>query len=131
MIEDFFLEYFGSSFEKEKVEGLEEIKYESGMYFKEENNGGYSGYYCQKAWNEERLKNDADLAVFDLLFQIDLENGADRTNILDSLCFYGAFGAVKVRANLKIEIQFHFRKQTSPKSNSRRLPEMEEVSLED
>ena len=81
------------------------------------------------AWDEERLKNDADLEIFDLLFKIDLENGADRTSILNYLCNYGAFGAVKVRANWKIEIQFPFRKQTSPKSNSRRLTELEEVSL--
>ena len=100
------------------------------MYFKEGNVGGYSSWYCKAAWDEERLKNDADLAVFDLLFKIDVENGADTTKILDSLCFYGAFGAVKVRANSKIKIQFPFRKQTSPKSNSRRLSKLEEVSLE-
>ena len=82
-------------------------------------------------WDEERLKCDADWALFDLLFQIDLENGADRTKILNSLCLLGAFGAVKVRANSKIEIQFHFRKQTSPKSISRRLTKLEDVSLED
>ena len=69
------------------------------MYFKEGYVGGYSGFYSKVAWNKKSLKNDADLALFDLLYEIDLENGADRTKILDSLCFYGAFGAVKVRAN--------------------------------
>ena len=55
--------------------------------------------YCIDAWEEEKLKNDADSAVFDLLLEIDVENGADTTKILNSLCFFGAFGAVKVRAN--------------------------------
>ena len=114
----------------QEVKGLEEIKEESELYFKERCIGGYSSHYCKVAWNEKSLKNDADLAVFDLLYEIDLENGADRTKILGSLCLDGAFGAVKVRANSKIEIKFHFRKQTSPKSKSRRLTEMEEVSLE-
>ena len=107
-----------------------EIKYESETYFKEMKVGGYSSFYCKLALDENRLKNDADLDLFELLFQIDLENGADRTKVLNILCHFGAFGAVKVRANWKIEIQFHFRKQTSPKSNSRRLTELEDVSLE-
>ena len=98
MIEDYFRGYFGSAFEEE-VEGLEEIKNESELYFKEGTVRGYSSYYCLEAWDEKSLKNDADLVVFDLLYEIDLENGADRTNILSSLCLYGAFGAVKVRAN--------------------------------
>ena len=109
---------------------MESITFESGTYFKAGTDGGYSSYYCMMAWDEESLKNDADLEIFNLLFEIDLENGADRTKILDSNCFNGAFEAVKVRANWKIEIQFHFRKQTSPKSNSRRLMDIEEVSLE-
>ena len=96
------MEYFGSGFEKEKIEGLEEIKLESELYLKENKAGGYSSWYCNMAWDEERLKCDADLALFDLLFQIDLKNGADRTKILSSLCNYGAFGVVKVRANWKI-----------------------------
>ena len=98
IIEEYFRGYFGSAFE-EDVEGLEKIKLESALYFKEVFFGGYSSYYCMKAWDEKSLKNDADLAVFDLLYEIDLENGADRTKILVSLCRQGAFGAVKVRAN--------------------------------
>ena len=80
---------------------LEGIKVESGMIFKEGYPGGYSIIYCCAAWDEERLKSEADLAVFDLLFKIDIKNGADRTKILGRLCGFGAFGAVKVRANLK------------------------------
>ena len=102
MSQDFFIKYFGSGFETEQVNGLEEIKLESVLYFKEGYAGGYSSFYCSVAWDEERLKNDADLAVYDLLFQIDLENGADTTKILNSLCLNGAFGAVKVGANWKI-----------------------------
>ena len=98
MIEEHFHGYFGSAFE-EDVEGLEQIKEESEMYFKEGCTGGHSSYYCKLAWDEKRLKSDADFAVFDLLYEIDLENGADRTKILNGLCLLGAFGAVKVRAN--------------------------------
>ena len=104
MIEDFFRKYFGNSFDEKKVGVLEGIKFEGRIYFKEEKVGGYSSFYCKVAWDEHGLKNDADLAVFDLLFKIDVENGANKTKILDSLCLYGAFGAVKVRANSKIEI---------------------------
>ena len=98
MIEEYFRGYFGSAFE-EDVEGLEHVKLESIVYFEEGKIGGYSSYYCKAACDEKSLKNDADLAVFDLLYEIDVENGADRTQILSSLCFDGAFGAVKVRAN--------------------------------
>ena len=103
MIEEFFREYFGSDFDEKKVDVLEDIIYESELYFKEGDVGGFSSYYCQMAWDEKRFKNDADLAVFDLLFETDVDNGADTTKILNSLCLAGAFGAVKVRANSKIE----------------------------
>ena len=62
--------------------------------------GGWSSLYCKVTWNDETLENDADLKIFDLLLKIDIKNGADTSNIVDSLCFYGAFEAVKVRNSL-------------------------------
>ena len=55
-------------------------------------------------WNDETLENDADLEIFDLLLKIDIKNGADTPKIVDWLCTYGAFAAVKVR---KIYLPFH------------------------
>ena len=127
LIHDFFKEYFGSDFDEEQAVTLEGIKFEGVIYSSKV--GGYSTFYCQMALAKGRLKNDADLAVFDLLFKIDLENGADSTKILNQLCCFGAFGAVKVRANSKIEIQFPFRESTAPKSISSGLTKMEEISL--
>ena len=112
MIKDFFLEYFENDFDKKKVGVLESgvgkgtvlpwlkyIQIESEIYFKEGVFGGYSSCYCVGAWNEEKLKNEADLTLFELLFEIDVENGADTTKILHTICLVGAFEAVKVRKN--------------------------------
>ena len=117
MIEDFFLQYFGSDFDMQKIGVLEGIIYESETYFKESKIGAYSSMYCKMAWNEESLTNDADMLVFDILYRIDVENGADTTKILDSTCFNGAFGAVKVTItslqegnlsyNLSVCVYFH------------------------
>ena len=76
---------------------LKGIKTEGERYFKY--NLGYSCCYCIMAWNENKLKNEADLALFDLLLEIDVKNGADTTTILKNICLVGAFGAVKVRPN--------------------------------
>ena len=129
MIKEFFREYFGTAFDEKKVGVLEGIKIEGLMYFKEGKVGGYSSCYCKMAWDKKRLKCDADLSVFDLLLEIDVKNGADTTKILNNLCKGGAFGAAKVRANLKIEIPFLFRESTSPKLISSGLTKLEEVSL--
>ena len=114
---------------KENAGVLEGMKYESELYFKEGTVGGYSSFYCVATWDEYGLKNEADLALFDLLLEIDVKNGADTTKILNNLCKGGAFGAAKVRANLKIEIPFLFRESTSPKLISSGLTKLEEVSL--
>ena len=113
--EHFFRRHFGSHFEKfsnlyEKIDELQGMRAENDIYFNEKGPGGYSSLYCSVAWDDESLQNDADLAIFNLLFEIDLENDAETTIILNNLCIIGAFGAVKVRANWEIEIQFHFRK---------------------
>ena len=111
-MEDYFLEYFGS-FENENIGVLDGIKYESRLYFKFRTPGGYCSLYCNMALDEENLKNDADLSLFDLLLQIDIENGAEPTKILNSICLNGAFGAVKafmkVRVISKTGIQLPFR----------------------
>ena len=66
-------------------------------YFKDGKVGGWSSWYCKKTWNDSTLENDADLEIFDLLFKIDIKNGADASKIVWNLCFNGAFEAVKVR----------------------------------
>ena len=101
LIEEFFVQYFGSSFDRKKAGVLVGIKSEAQLYLKEEWPEGYSSYYCMIAWNEEGLKNDADLELFDLFFEIDVTNGADTTKILHGLCRSGAFGALKVRVKFK------------------------------
>ena len=75
---------------------LQGIVYESDLYFKDDKVGGYCSWYCKMTWNEESLKNEADLDIFDLLFQIDTENGADISNIFLWICRFGAFEAIKV-----------------------------------
>ena len=67
------------------------------MYYADETVGGWSSLYCKKTWNDETLKNEADLEIFDDLLKIDIKNGADTFIIVHSLCLYGAFEAVKVR----------------------------------
>ena len=103
LIKDFYRKHFGTRFDQLKASAnadlLNAITSEGELYFKEGNVGGYSSMYCKLAWDENRLKCEADFELFDLLFQIDVENGADRTKILDNLCLNGAFGAVKVNRN--------------------------------
>ena len=86
---------------------LDGIKYETKLYFDQEDTvGGYSSLYCKKAWDEKRLTCDADLALFELLFQIDVENGAETTRILDNLCLLGAFAAVEVRITIEMHLTY-------------------------
>ena len=66
------------------------------LYLEDAAVGGWSSFYCRKTWNDWTLKNEADLTIFDLLFKIDVQNGADPSKIVRSLCFNGAFEAVKV-----------------------------------
>ena len=47
--------------------------------------------------NDSTLENDADLEIFDLLFEIDNRNGGDLSKIVLSLCLDGAFEPVKVK----------------------------------
>ena len=80
------------------------------MYFKDHKVGGWSSYYCRNSWNDETLENETDLEIFDLLFKIDIQNGADTSKIVLWLCNYGAFEAVKVRNSLthvNIKKYFH------------------------
>ena len=95
--ESFLSNYFGASYDQEVSEKWEAVLYEIETYFKDGYAGGWSSYYCKKTWNDSTLENEADLEIFDLLFKIDIKNGADTSKIVHSLCFYGAFEAVKVR----------------------------------
>ena len=58
--------------------------------------GGWSSYYCKKTWNNSTSKNEADLKIFELLLEIDIQNGADTSKIAENLRYDGAFEAVKV-----------------------------------
>ena len=95
--ESFLSNYFGASYDEKVSEKWEAVIDEIEMYFKDGNVGGWSSYYCLKTWNDETLENDADFEIFDLLLKIDIKNGADPSKIVHSLCFDGAFEAVKVR----------------------------------
>ena len=65
-------------------------------FFKDDKVGGWSSLYCKATWNESTLENDADFEIFDILLKIDIQNGADQSKIVNSLCNYGAFETVKV-----------------------------------
>ena len=95
--ESFLSNYFGASYDEEVSEKWEAVTYEIETYFKDGKIGGWSSYYCKATWNDETLENEADFEIFDLLFKIDIKNGADTSKIVDSLCLDGAFEAVKVR----------------------------------
>ena len=101
--QSFLSNYFGASYDGEVSEKWGDIILEINKYFKDGYFGGWSSYYCKKTWNDEILENEADLEIFDLLFKIDIKNGADLSKIVHSLCKNGAFEAVKVRQS-----QFHF-----------------------
>ena len=93
-----FLEnYFGAGYDGEDSEKWEDVIYEIETYFKDGKVGGWSSFYCKMTWNDSTLENEADLEIFDLLFKIDIKNGADPSNIVNSFCLYGAFEAVEVR----------------------------------
>ena len=102
--ENFLSNYFGAGYDEELSEKWEAVYYEIETYFKNGNVGGYSSWYCKTTWNHETLENEADLEIFDLLFKIDIKNGADLSKIVLSLCLHGAFEIVKVR-----ESQFDYK----------------------
>ena len=93
----FLSSYFGASYDEEVSEKWEAVIFETELYFKDGDVGGWSSLYCKVTWNDETLENDADLKIFDLLLKIDIQNGADTSKIVQNLCHNGAFEAVKVR----------------------------------
>ena len=96
-LESFLRNYFGACYDEKFSEKLGAIIFEQRFYFTDGYVGGYSSYYCHNTWNDATLENEADLEIFDLLFKIDIQNGADTSKIVNSLCVNGAFEAVKVR----------------------------------
>ena len=89
--------FFGEDYDEKLDEQWKAIIAEIDMYFKDGEVGGWSSGYCMKTWKDETLQNEADLEIFDLLLKIDVQNGADTSKIVRSLCYNGAFAAVKVR----------------------------------
>ena len=92
--ESFLSNYFGACYDEEVSEKWKIVIWEIELYFKKGAFGGWSSYYCFKTWNDPTLENEADLEIFDLLFKIDIQNGADASKIVRSLCHFGAFEAV-------------------------------------
>ena len=92
----FLSNYFGASYDEEVSEKWEAVISEILVYF-QGTVGGWSSFYCFKTWNDSSLENDANLEVFDLLLKIDIQNGADQSDIASNLCLNGAFRAVKVK----------------------------------
>ena len=88
---------FEDNYDERLLGNFEDIIVEIKLYFEDGKVGGWSSFYCKMTWNDKTLENDADLEIFDLLFKIDIRNGADTSKILHSLCLDGAFEAVKVR----------------------------------
>ena len=86
-----------STYDEEDSQKWAAVIYEVGLYFEDGTVGGWSSNYCSKTWNDESLKNEADLEIFDLLLKIDIKNGADPSKIARWICSYGAFEAVKVK----------------------------------
>ena len=95
--ECFLSNYFGTGYDGEISEKWEGVIYEIRVYSEDLYARGWSSFYCMATWNDETLENEADLEIFDLLFKIDIKNGADPSKIVYSLCGYSAFEAVKVR----------------------------------
>ena len=91
------MNYFGASYDKKVSKKWRGIIEEIRLYFDDGKVGGWSSYYCKKTRNDSTLENEADLEISDLLFKIDIKNGADASKIVYWLCCYGAFEAVKVR----------------------------------
>ena len=100
----FLLNYFGASYDEKVSKKWKDIFSELEMYLKDGHVGGWSSFYCKLTWNDSTLVNDADLEIFDLLFEIDIKNGAEASKLVQSLCVNGAFEAVKVRNGL---LDFH------------------------
>ena len=97
--------YFGSNRDAGLLEKFQAVIFETELYFKVGEEGGWSGYYCAKTWNDENLENEADSEIFGLLFEIDIKNGADSSIIFEAVCHYSALEAIKVRF-IKIYIKF-------------------------
>ena len=94
--EGFLSNYFGAGYEEVSDKWaavIDEIR----LYFEDGKVGGYSSWYCNATWNNETLENEVDFEIFDLLLKIDIKNGADTSKIVNRLCYYGAYEAVKVR----------------------------------
>ena len=88
---------FGASYDEEVSDKWKAVIIEIRLYFQDGFHGGWSSFYCSETWNDETLENEADLEIFDLLFEIDIKNGADTSKIVQNFCFNGAFETVKVR----------------------------------
>ena len=95
--ESFLSNYFGASYDGEVSEKWGSVIFEERLYCKDGYVEGWSSAYCSVTWNGSTLENEADLDIFDLLFKIDIKNGADTSKIFGHLCRNGAFEAVKVR----------------------------------
>ena len=93
----FLSNYFDTSYDEEVSEKWAFVIVEIEIYYADGKVGGWSSLYCKWTWNDETLENEADLEIFDLLFKIDIKNKADRSKIVNILCYFGAFKAVKVR----------------------------------
>ena len=104
--EDFLSIYFDEEYDKRLFTKWEHVIYEILLYFEDGRVGGYSSYYCKETWNDWTLENDADLNIFDLLFEIDIQNGADKSKIFHSLCRNGAFEAIKVNMTQKLILNY-------------------------
>ena len=92
----YFDDYF-NYFDGRTTGQLKAVINEIVMYFKDGRIGGWSSFYCKVTWNDSTLKNDADLEIFNLLFKIDIRNGADTSKIVFYLCHDGGYEAIKVR----------------------------------
>ena len=94
---DFLSNYFGENYDGRHFKIWEDVIFEIEIYFKDGYFGGWSSYYCRLCRNDSTLENDADLKIFYLLLEIDIQNGAATSRIVISLCLSCAFEAVKVR----------------------------------
>ena len=61
---------------------------------------GYSGYYCTKAFNKERLENDASTDIFCRLLLLDTKNDANMSRVLRVVCMKAAFKQLQVCVTL-------------------------------
>ena len=95
--ESFLSTSFGASYDQELSKKWKAFNDEMRMHFDDDYVGGWSSYYCKETWNDSTLENEADFEIFDLLLKIDIQNEADTSKIVHSLCMSGAFEAVKVR----------------------------------